>query len=103
MIDKFKRIHYFLKETWFGFLHIAQLEENENAEAKKQSPLKLLQLGIKSLMKRGGTLDDPNNRPIKPQNYNEQITKSKEVIKLQVLIYVEKILVYYFGVIIFQD
>ena len=99
MIDKFKRIHYFLKETWFGFQHIATLEEADNPDAKKTSPLKLLQLGIRSFLKRGGTLEDPTNRPIKPQNYNEQITKNKESIKAQVLIYVEKILVYYFNVI----
>jgi len=98
MLDKFKKVHYFLKETWLGFLHIAQLEED--AERKKENPLKLFQLGVRSLIKSTilKELDSHITQPMRNQNYNEQITKSKEFIKTSVLGYVEKVIVFYLSV-----
>lgn len=99
MIDKFKKVHYFLKEAWLGFIHIAQLEEGDG-EKKRENPLKLFQLGVRSLIKSTilKELDSQIQQPTRNQNYNEQITKNKELIKMNVLGYVEKVLVVYLSV-----
>ena len=40
MVEKFKKIHHFLKETWLGFDTIADLEEEE-PETKKDKNMKI--------------------------------------------------------------
>lgn len=99
MLDKFKKVHYFLKETWLGFIHVAQLEEGDG-EKKKENPLKLFQLGVRSLIKSSilKELDSQITQPIRSQNYNEIINKNKESIKMSALSYAEKIIVIYLNV-----
>src|SRR5690242_16346812 len=105
MIDKFKKVHYFLKELWLGFSNIAQLEEAEPSGAKKaEASLKLLQLGIKKILQVKNMKDiDDQPQPLRTQNYNEQINKNKVAIKLNVLEYVEKIILIYLKVHFFNS
>ncbi len=101
MIDKFKRVHYFLKEAWAGFLHVAQLEDV--TEKKRESPLKLFQMGVRNLIK-GNLLkpaEDPAQQQLRGPNYNEEISKNIEIIKCHTIGYAEKILVFYTTVICF--
>ena len=99
MMDKFKKVNYFLKETWQGFLAIAQMEEGEAGDKKRlDDPLKLLGLGIKSILKFSLTKEmDDLGLALKPV-YNQQITAKRDSIKLTVLGYVEKFLVSYITV-----
>lgn len=103
MIDKFKRVTVFLKETWQGFLQIASMEEDNNSPRKKDNdPWKVLQLGIRSLIKLKSTttmkdLDDMTPS-MRQQKYNDVITGKKAVLKETVLDYVDKFLMIYIKV-----
>lgn len=104
MIDKFKRVTVFLKETWQGFLQIASMEEENNSPRRKDNdPWKVLQLGIRSLIKLKSSttmkdLDDVTSPSMRQQKYNDVITGKKAVLKETVLDYVDKFLMIYIKV-----
>ena len=102
MINKFKKLHYFLKELWLGFTTIATMEENDNAFAKKsETALRFYQNGVKKLLRLGtlkeldGAIDVQSNRV---NDYCDPINKNKELIKITVLQYVDKVVEFYFKV-----
>ncbi len=103
MINKFKRLHYFLKELWVGFIAIAQLEESNNTFSKKSdSALRFYQNKVKKFFKLGtlqeldGLMELTGNRTIE---YCAPITKNKEMIKITVLQYVDQIVEFYYKVV----
>ena len=100
-MDKFKRIHHFLKETWLGFDAVAQLHEREQMQQKKgDRAMQLLKYGIKKLLRLGTLkeLDEPPIFEIPKYQYCEEISKNKELIKLKVLDYVDRLVQIYFTV-----
>jgi hypothetical protein len=99
MIDKFKKIHHFLKEMWLGFEAVAQMKE---VVEKPQRPADLLRLSVKKILKLKTLkeLDDAplSNHPIRNFDFCEEITKNKETIKLKALDYAERIIELYYKV-----
>lgn len=103
MINKFKRLHYFLKEIWLGFSTVAQMDEAGNSSVKKsESTLRLFQLGVKKLLKLQ-TLKDldnlTNEYSARGSEYCDDVSNNKEFIKATVLDYVERVVELYLKVI----
>ena len=99
MIDKFKRLHYFLKEVWLGFNSIAEMEEQGSISLKRSdSTLQLFQTGVKKVLKlssiKNFDVGSPKS-PIKSPEYCDIVSQSKEFIKLTVLEYVDKVVELY--------
>jgi len=102
MINKFRKLHYFLKELWLGFTTVAQIEEYDNAFARKsETALRFYQNGVKKLLKLGtlkeldGIAEVHSNRV---NDFCDPINKNKELIKITVLGYVDKVVEFYFKV-----
>jgi hypothetical protein len=97
MIEKFKKVHHFLKETWIGFDAIAELPEKENQKSEKT--VNMIKSGLKKLMKlQSFTQDENENFDSIKVDYCIDITRNKEYIKLKVLDYVEYMIELYYTV-----
>lgn len=94
---------HFEKEIWNGFDFIAQLEEaGDKVQKTGETALKLLQLGVKKLL-RLRTLKDLDENTIQRNGlrveYCEDIMKNRESIKLKCLEYLEKMVLIYLKVV----
>jgi hypothetical protein len=102
IIDKFKKLLIFQREIWSNFDFISQLEEaGDKVQKTGETALKLLQLGVKKLL-RLRTLKELDENTIAKDGlkveYCEDIMKNREAIKLKCLEFVEKMVVIYFKV-----
>ena len=98
LINKFKQLPFFMKEIWNGFMTVASLEEPGNVHIPKSETVKNFQHGVKKLLNIM-TFKDLDSAPTTPSNrhseYCDDINKNKELIKLAVLDYVERVIVFY--------
>lgn len=97
MIEKFQTVHTFLKEIWFGFNFIAEIEESDGLHLKKnESFLKNFQIGVKKrISTQTRDLEESfstNINKSKLLQYCPEIEYNKEKIKLLVLDYVDIII-----------
>lgn len=96
MIEKFKKVHHFLKETWIGFDAISEMPEKENQKSEKA--ISMIKSGLKKLMKLQTLTEEAENFDSPKVDYCLDITRNKEYIKIKVLDYVEYIIELYFTV-----
>jgi hypothetical protein len=99
MIKKFKKLHYFLKELWYAFTQVAQLEEARmpNNIQKSETAMRLYQNDVKKLLKLATLkdLDEVYSPTSKVSEFCDMINYSKEWIKLATLEYVDQVIELY--------
>ncbi len=92
MIDRFKNIHHFLKETWLGFDAISEIPEKEPLK-KNEAAMNLLKTGIKKLLKLQSLAELEAEVYEMPKiDYCDDITNNKEFIKIRTLEYLDYVI-----------
>jgi len=96
MIEKFRSVHTFLKEMWLGFIFIAEIEESDGLNLKKnESFTKYFPGQKKPLSIQKKDLDESflsNANKSKTLHFCPEIENNKVMIKFLVLNYVDIII-----------
>jgi len=97
MIEKFQTVHIFLKEIWFGFSFVAEMEESDGLNLKKNESFfrsfhggQQKRLSIQTREIEESFTSNPNKSKL--LHFCPEIEFNKEMIKFFVLNYVDIII-----------